>query len=100
MSRIGVNLNIDVSKIDKSRIKEGKKGKYLDMTVFIDPKNPNEHGNHGLIFHKTDKGEDGKHLPLLGSARVFWTGESSPNKNQGNSQPNPNFDDFDDDIPF
>ena len=36
MSKIGVSLKIDVSKIDKARLFKGAKGTYLDATVFID----------------------------------------------------------------
>ena len=34
--KIGVNISIDVTNIDKEKLFEGKKGKYLDAVAFID----------------------------------------------------------------
>jgi len=34
MSKIGINISIDVTKIDKSRLFKGKKGTYMDLTTF------------------------------------------------------------------
>ena len=36
MKKIGITLNIDVTKIDKTRLYSGHKGTYLDLTTFID----------------------------------------------------------------
>jgi hypothetical protein len=36
MKKIGITLNIDVTKIDKTRLYAGHKGTYLDLTTFID----------------------------------------------------------------
>ena len=46
MSTIGVNLSIDVSKLDKSRLYKGAKGTYANLTVFIDS-NPDQFGKNG-----------------------------------------------------
>ena len=37
MNKIGVSFSINVSQIEKERLYAGKKGKYLDCPVFIDP---------------------------------------------------------------
>jgi len=35
MSKIGINISIDVTKIDKSRLFKGKKGTYMDLTTVL-----------------------------------------------------------------
>ena len=68
--KVGIELRIDVTKIDRERIYEGKKGKYLTMTAFVDLDNHDEYGNSGMITHKKDEGED--RAPILGNSKVFW----------------------------
>jgi len=34
--KIGVNLKIDVTKLDKSRFFKGAKGTYADLSVYLD----------------------------------------------------------------
>jgi len=82
MSKIGVEIRIDVTKIEKQRIYNGQKGKYLTMTAFIDPDNEDQYGNHGMVTHSKNEGED--RAPILGNAKVFWR------DNQGNGQQNTN----------
>ena len=78
MSKIGVNIKLDVSKLDKSRFFKGEKGNYCDLTVFIDPDNPSEYGSHGLLTQskKKDEGKDIR-LPIVGDAKVFWQEQGS-----------------------
>jgi len=106
---IGVRVKIDVSKIDKELLFKGSKGTYLDATVFIDPNQADQYGNHGMITQDVskearDKGEKGN---ILGNVVVFWTGDSS--SQTGNTQKSStaqsqaapsSFDDFDSDLPF
>ena len=98
--KLGVSLNIDVTKIDKTAIYDGQKGKYLRMTVFIDPNEADQYGNHGRIDQ--DLGQErrnaGEKGAILGNAKVFWQGESQGQTAQ--RQAPPENDDFDDDIPF
>ena len=49
MSKVGVSLKIDVSKIDKARLFKGQKGIYLDATVFIDLDQLDQYGNSGMV---------------------------------------------------
>jgi len=42
-------LNINVSIIDKSELYEGKKGKYLSLTLFENREGPDKYGNDGFI---------------------------------------------------
>ena len=87
-NKIGVELKIDVTKIDKSRIYNGQKGKYLAMTVFIDPDNAGQYGDHGMITHAKIEGEQKtpEHLPILGNAKVFWRDSGAQNSNQAPQQ--------------
>lgn len=111
-NKIGVRLKIDVTKIDKARLFKGNKGTYLDATVFIDPDNANEYGDHGMIVQELDKDsrDRGDKGAILGNAKVFWRdGNGQPAQQQSrpaqqpaqNQRPaSPSFDDFDSDIPF
>ena len=118
-NKIGVELRIDVTKIDKARLYKGAKGTYLTMTAFIDPDNEGQYGDHGMIAHKKDEGEE--RAPIIGNAKVFWRdnqgqgGQPQPQRppqaqqqyqpkqyDQGQQvpMPAPAMDNFDDDIPF
>jgi hypothetical protein len=104
--KTGIRIKIDVTKIDKARLFEGKSGaKYLDATVFMDPDNPGDYGDHGFISQDVSKEErdQGVKGPIIGNVKVFWTGESQPQQAapQATPQAPPPAADFDDsDIPF
>ncbi|AUR99427.1 hypothetical protein NVP1265O_48 [Vibrio phage 1.265.O._10N.286.52.F6] len=91
MSKIGVSLKIDVSKIDKNRLFSGQKGTYLDATVFIDVEQLDQYGNSGMITQDVSKEEkqQGVKGNILGNCKVFWNdGGSQPQQqNQGWGQP-------------
>jgi hypothetical protein len=107
MSKIGVSLKIDVSKIDKNRLFSGQKGVYLDATVFIDVDQLDQYGNSGMITQDVSKEEkqQGVKGNILGNCKVFWNDagqQQAPQPNQGwgqPQQPQPPVD-LDDDIPF
>ena len=104
--KLGVSLKINVSEIDKDRLFKGKKGTYLDATVFIDVDNVDEYGNNGMITQDVTKEdrEQKKQGPILGNAKVFWKGEGGkkPEHHKPPSEPDlgdshaPDFDD----VPF
>ena len=102
MSKIGVNFKVDVTKLDKSRFFKGQKGTYVDLTCFIDPENPGEHGDHGFITQQQTKDErDNKQqMPILGNVKVFWQEEQQQAPQQAPPQQPPPQDNFDDSIPF
>ena len=108
--KIGVNLSINVEKIDKSKLYKGKKGTYLDMTAFIGGET-DEYGNHGMItqaLSKEDR-ESGKQGAILGNSKIFWRDNQDDGMNQdtgsngtgstGSVKASP-IPDFDDDLPF
>jgi hypothetical protein len=120
--KVGIELRIDVTKIEKARIYNGQKGKYLTMTAFVDLDQKDQYDNNGMITHANMEGEE--RAPILGNAKVFWTDghqpqpaqqpqqrqqahnpnlnpDGSPKTPQQMQQPRqPGRDDFDDDIPF
>ena len=93
--KLGISIKIDVTKIDKSRIFEGQKGKYLTMTTFIDMDNEDNYGNHGFISQSVSKEEKGQGIqtPILGNCKIFWGIDQKPQ--QQNTQHIP-----DENIPF
>jgi hypothetical protein len=97
MSNIGLSISIDVSKIDKSRLKEvtkkdGSKATYLNLTTFINPAEEDQYGNHGFISQSITKEEReaGERTPILGNSKVIY--------NQAPSQKQDDF--LSDDVPF
>jgi len=107
MSKIGVTLKIDVTKIEKARLFEGQKGKYLDATVFIDTSVLDQYGNSGMITQDVSKGEraQGVKGSILGNCKVFWSenGQAPRQGQQSSGQAAANQQqpiDDSDDIPF
>lgn len=102
--KLMVTVKLDVTKIDKSRIFEGKKGKYLDLITFIDTEKEDQYGNHGFISQSVSKEEReaGVRTPILGNvkARELTRGGGSGASQGGESFQQPSTDDFDDQIPF
>lgn len=108
MSKIGVRLKIDVSKIDKARLFTGQKGVYLDATVFIDPDQKDQYENNGMITQDVTKEEkdSGVKGPILGNVQVFWREQykqqapqqQAPQQQAPQQQQAP--DNFDEKIPF
>lgn len=112
-NKLGISFKIDVTKIEKDRIFNGKKGKWLTITAFVDPDNEGQYGDHGMVTHEKRKGE--QQAPILGNAKVFWRDESAEShlqrapQQQLSTQPVPMpeglpapapMDNFDDDLPF
>jgi len=114
MSKVAGALKIDVSKIDKARLFNGKKGIYLDATMFIDLDELDQYGNSGMITQDVSKEErdQGVKGNILGNGKVFWKegGQQSQQTQQfsqppaqgfGQPQQSPAMDDYlDQDIPF
>ena len=84
--KIGLSIKVDVTKIDKARLHEGKKGTYLDLTTFIDTEKVSQYGDNGIVSQSLTKEEreQNKQLPILGNARVFYTGESEKKEEDPN----------------
>ena len=113
--KVGIEVQIDVSKIDKARLYKGAKGNYLTLTTFVNLDEKDQYENNGFITQKKNKDEQGN-MPILGNVKVFWTdgGQAPQQAPQGGYQQQapqqapqqspmanlPKADDFSDDIPF
>lgn len=105
MSKIGVSISIDVTKIDKAQLYKGAKGTYLSAVVFIDTENKDQHGNSGMMVQDWKDAPKGQ-TPILGNVKVFWSdagqgGQQQQRPQQGYAKPAPMAEpDFDSDILF
>ncbi len=98
--KIGINVKIDVTKIDKNRLFKGEKGTYLDATTFVDVDQLDQYGNNGFIAQQVSKEEREKGVqgPILGNVKVFYKDGAQPVQQSAQQAP---ADDFEsDDIPF
>ena len=84
--KVGLEVSIDVTKIDKARLYQGAKGVYLTMTTFVDLDQKDQYDNNGFVAHKKNKDEQGN-TPILGNVKVFWT--DSQQQSQGLQQQQP-----------
>ena len=105
MATVGISGKIDVTKIMKEHLFDGTKGKYLDITMFVNLDEQGQYGDNGMITQSWKDQQKGEG-PILGNAKVFWRDdgqqsaprqESQPQQTAGGSGPE---NDFDSDIPF
>ena len=102
MTRI-VRLKIDVMKIEKARLFQGKKGTYRDATVFLNDE-AGEYGDNGMITQDVSKEEREAKIKgaILGNATIFKVLDDD-NQHQQAGHPMPQGapqDEEHDDIPF
>tara|TARA_R100000935_G_scaffold22018_1_gene40802 strand:- start:48 stop:386 length:339 start_codon:yes stop_codon:yes gene_type:complete len=111
--KVAVNFSIDVTKLDKTRFKSGKNGgKYVDLTCFISPEEPDQYGQHGAISQSSSKEErdSGIQMPFVGNCKAFWGDgviiikqqqqQQAPQQQQQQAPQSGGHQSFDDDIPF
>ena len=101
-----INASINLNNIDKSKIIEGKKGKYLPISIVINDE-VDQFGNQGpiTIAQSKEERESKSAKTYLGNVKVVWTNgnnvEASPREGQQapapvrQSAPAPS-----DDLPF
>ena len=104
-----INFDMDLTKIDKSRIRESEKGgKYAKFTLFCDTdKVKDEYGNSGFVSQALNKQDfDNKRngielpeMPIIGKARVVYPKNEVAAEPQ-NTKPKIADDSFDDDVPW
>ena len=72
--KIGIELNIDVNKIDKNHIYEGAKGRYLKITTFVDIDEKDKYENSGMVVQKVNKESQDQGIKgnILGNTKLFW----------------------------
>lgn len=97
--KIGIEVKIDVTKIEKAKLYKGEKGTYLTMTTFVDLDSQDQYGNNGFIARKKDKDEQ-ENPPILGNVKVFWTDSNQQpqqppqQQRQPANMPQDDFEDF------
>ena len=69
---------INLSKIDKSKLFDGKTGKWMDITVWFNEE-PDEYGNNLSIEQSTKKGEQKLYI---GNAKFYIPKEKEETKDE------------------
>ena len=93
--KVGIEVRIDVKKIDKLKLYKGEKGTYLTMTTFIDTDQKDQYDNNGFISEHASKEEkaQGKQGTILGNCKVFYTDGGQPQQNNQPASKPPGYDD-------
>ena len=97
-----VQASINLNAIDKSKIIEGKKGKYLPITITINDE-VDQFGNHGPVCIQQTKEEREAKVPktYLGNVKVVWTNGTFPDRvTDGQPQAKPQPQQVEEDLPF
>ena len=98
MSKIGINIKLDVKKLDKARFFAAQSGAlYVDITMFLDPDNEGQYGDHGFATQSCSKEEreGGVQMPIIGNGKIFYGlqelkgagQQQAPTKQGGGFQP-------------
>ena len=98
-----IKASINLNAIDKSKIIEGKKGKYLPITITVNDE-PDQFGNQGPVCIEQSKEEREAKVAktYLGNVKIVWTNgtnvDTAPRADgiSPNSQAAPQVDD----LPF
>ena len=98
-----IKTSINLNNIPKDRIFEGKKGKYLPITITLNDE-VDQFGNQGpVVVEQTKEERDAKaEKTYLGNVKVVWTNGQNVDTvpKDGNSAPAPAPATADDDLPF
>jgi hypothetical protein len=75
-----ITLKINVSKIDKSAIFEGKNGKYCDFVLFENKDGTDQYGNDGFVTQDIGKERRlaGERGPIIGNWKNIGTKGNPP----------------------
>mgnify|MGYP003322368703 FL=1 len=98
-----IKASINLSEIPKDKIIEGKKGKYLPITITINDE-PDQFGNQGpIVVAQTKEERDAKDKKTyLGNVQVVWTNgdnvAATPRNDQPQQAPQPVA--VEEDLPF
>ena len=99
-----IKTSINLNNIPKDRIFEGKKGKYLPITITLNDE-PDQFGNQGPVVVEQTKDERDAKAPktYLGNVKVVWTNgqnvDTAP-RNDNQSAPAPAPAAAEEDLPF
>ena len=88
-----MNVSIDVSKIDKSKLIKGKKGTYANVTISLNDEKDQFGNDCSLWQSQTEEERTAKEQRnFLGNGKIIWSSEGVPASSEGNEEP--------DDLPF
>lgn len=78
-----IALKIDVTKIDKSRLYEGKKGVYLDCLLMTNRDGQSKYGDDGFIIQSIplEARNAGERGPIVGNWRYLQAGSANNDTN-------------------
>ena len=98
-----IATSIDLTKIPKDKIYEGKKGKYLPITITINDE-VDQFGNQGpvIVQQSKEEREAKSEKVYLGNAKVVWTNGDNVDvaPREGAAAPPPQQAQAVDDLPF
>lgn len=100
-----INASINLNNIDKSKIIDGKKGKYLPISITINDE-PDQFGNQGpiTIAQSKEEREAKSAKTYLGNVKVVWTNgdnvSAAPRDGQQTQAPAQSLTPQADDLPF
>lgn len=88
-----ISVSIDLNKLDKSRIVEGKNGaKYYNFTINVNDEKDQYGNDASVTISQTAEERQAKALrTFVGNGRVVWSNNSSQ---QNTAQPKEEVDDF------
>lgn len=99
-----ITVKIDVSKIDKTKLYQGKSAKYLDLVLI--PKQ-SQYGDDYMVVQGLPKAErdQGVKGAILGNAKIMGQSRQSPPRSApapapARNTPPPPSSDIDEDVPF
>jgi len=66
-----IRVSINIDQIDDAKLYHGKKGRYLDLTLFLKDE-VDQYGNHGFATQTISKEEreGGLKMPIIGNVKV------------------------------
>ena len=85
-----IKTSINLSEIPKDKIIQGKKGKYLPITITLNDE-PDQFGNQGpVVVAQTKEERDAKQgKTYLGNVQVVWTNGQNVEASKRDDQPVP-----------
>ena len=96
-----LNTSINLSDIPKDKIIDGKKGKYLPLTITINNE-PDQFGNNGpvTVAQSQEERTSKAQKTYLGNVKVVWTDGQVPSPTPRDNQPQQQTQVANDDLPF
>ena len=96
-----INLSIDVTKIDKTKLIKGAKGTYLNLTVAVNNE-LDQFGNNAAAYISQSKEEREAKVnrTYLGNGKVQWTDGTINKAEPQQAQPQQAAPQDDDSLPF